>query len=141
MLRKYKKPTNLLLQSVLPCMNLTHKGSLFASYDHRALQPKWQKIWEESRPPTSEKLDDQTKEKFYCLSQFPYPSGNLHMGHARVYFITDTISKFESLQGKSQEIIFCKTIGKTVFTPMGWDAFGLPAENAALDRNIRKIDI
>jgi len=100
MLRKYKKPTNLLFKSSFPCMSLSHKGSLFASYDHKALQSKWQKIWDETRPHTSQKLEDNTKEKYYCLSQFPYPSGNLHMGHARVYFITDTISKFEALQGK-----------------------------------------
>lgn len=100
MLRKYKKPTNLLLKSVFPSLSLSHKASAFASFDHKSLQSKWQKIWDESRPQTSQKLDDTTKEKYYCLSQFPYPSGNLHMGHARVYFITDTISKFESLQGK-----------------------------------------
>ena len=87
MLRKQKISLNLFLRRS-------------ASYDHKAIQSKWQDIWSKTNTPTAKRLDDTSKEKYYCLSQFPYPSGHLHMGHARVYFITDTISKFESLKGK-----------------------------------------
>ena len=100
MLRSNKATKNLLLTSSSSFRTLFARNLRFSSFDHRAIQEKWQKTWEETNVPTSAKLDDQTKEKYYCLSQFPYPSGNLHMGHARVYFITDTIAKFEALQGE-----------------------------------------
>jgi len=91
-------------------------------YQAQQIEEEIQKIWDEKA--TFSATEDAGREKYYCLSMFPYPSGRLHMGHVRNYSIGDVISRFQRMQGKN------------VLQPMGWDAFGLPAENAAMKNRV-----
>ena len=90
-------------------------------YNFKLIENKWQKIWDKNK---SFKSTITSKKKFYCLEMFPYPSGKIHMGHVRNYAIGDVLSRYKSLEGFN------------VLHPMGWDSFGMPAENAAKQNNL-----
>ena len=109
-------------------MTAAERADEARAYDPREIQDKWQARWAEIDPFRASDAPDDPRERFYLVDMFPYPSGDLHMGHAEAYAIGDAIARYWFLRGRN------------VLHPIGWDAFGLPAENAAIRNNTHPAD-